>query len=134
MCCDASSFFISLLFPRHDPASEHSEEVKAFRAALLNAHSSSKHDPTGRLVAGDAQGLIGTDAREPRDILDISLGVILIRRRPATDNSPDGEQPVRMIIRPRQQHERCPPAIRHCFKLTELTVCLHGFQALPLIL
>ena len=91
MCCDASSFFISLLFPRHDPASEHSEEVKAFHAALLNAHGSTKHYPAGRIGAWDAQGLIGTDAREPAYILDVPLSVILIWRRPARDYRPDGE-------------------------------------------
>ena len=53
------------LIPRHRPASEHSKKVEAFHAAFLNTHRSTKHYPTGRFFAGDAQGLVGPDAREP---------------------------------------------------------------------
>ena len=85
------------------------------------------------LVLG-MQGLVGSDAREPAYILDVTLRVVLIRRRPARNYRPDGEQPVRMIIRPRQQHKGRTPAIRHRFKLHKTCICLQGLHALPLIL
>ncbi|UKK52484.1 hypothetical protein [Prevotella sp. E2-28] len=108
--------------------------VKAFRAAFLYRHSSTNGYPAGRLFTGDAQGLVGRDAREPCDILDVRPSVVLVRWRPPTDNRPDGIEPICVVIRACQQHKCCPPAIRHCFKLTELRVCLHGSQALPFIL
>ena len=124
----------SVLPPRHNPSSQHGEPVEAFQTALLNAHGSTEHDPAGGLIRGDTQGLIGSDAREPANILDIRPGVVLIRRRPAIDNRPDGIEPVIMVVCTRQHLKRCTPAIRHCFKLTELWVCLQGLHALPLII
>ena len=78
--------------------------------------------------------LIGSDAREPADILNVPLRVVLIRRRSAIDYRPDGVKAVRVVVRACQHHEGCTPAIRHGFKLTELWVCLQGLHALPLIL
>ena len=64
-CAFAHPLFCCILFPRHGPASEHGKPIKAFQATLLNAHSSTKHYPAGRIGAWDAQGLVGPDAREP---------------------------------------------------------------------
>ena len=124
----------SVLPPRHCPSSQHGEPVEAFQTALLNAHSSAKRYPSAGLVTGYAQGLVGPYARESRHILYIRPRIVLIRRCPAIDYRPDGIESVIMIVCACQQLKGCTPTIRHCFKLTELWVCLQGLHALPLIL
>ena len=122
------------LLSRQGPAIEQGYPIQSFRAAFLDAHRGPQLHPAGWLIRGDTQGLVGTDAREPAYILDIPLRIVLIRRCPTIDYRPDGVKAVRVVVRARQHHEGCTPAIRHCFKLTELWVCLQGLHALPLIL
>ena len=133
-CAKAHPFFCYILPSRHGPAIEQGNPIQSFRATFLDAHRSTQLHPAGWLIRGDTQGLIGTDAREPAYILNVPLRVVLIWRRPAIDYRPDGIKTVRVVIRTRQHHERCTPAIRHGFKLTELSICLQGLHALPLIL
>ncbi len=133
-CAKAHPFFCYILPSRHGPTIEQGNPVQSFRATFLDAHRSTQLHPAGWLIRGDTQGLIGTDAREPAYILDVPLRIVLIRRRPPVDYRPDGVKAVRVVVRARQHHEGCPPPIRHCFKLTELRVCLQGLHALPFIL
>ena len=122
------------LLSRQCPAIEQGYPIQSFRATFLDAHRSAQLHPAGWLIRGDAQGLVGTNAREPADILDIPLGVVLIRRCPPRDYRTDGIEPIIMIVCACQQLKGSTPSIRHGFKLTELWVCLQGLQALPLIL
>ena len=122
------------LLSRQGPAIEQGYPIQSFCATFLDTHRSTQLHPAGRLIAGDAQGLVGPYACEPADILDIPLRIILIGRCPPVDYRPDGIEPVFMVVCTRQHLKRCTPSIRHCFKLTELRDCLQGLQALPLIL
>ena len=122
------------LLSRQGPTIDQGYPIQSFRATFLDAHRSTQLHPAGWLIRGDAQGLVGSDAREPAYILDIPLRIVLIWRRPPIDYRPDGVKAVRVVVRACQHHERCTPAIRHCFKLTELRVCLQRLQTLPLIL
>ena len=120
------------LLSRQGPTIDQGNPIQSFRAAFLDAHRGTQLHPAGWLIRGDAQGLVRSDAREPADILDVPLRVVLIRRCPAIDYRPDGIEPVFMVVCTRQHLKRCTPSIRHCFKLTELRVCLQGLQALPI--
>ena len=133
-CAKAHPFFCYIRLSRHGPAIEQGYPIQSFRTTFLDAHRGTQLHPAGWHIRGDAQGLVRSDAREPAYILDVPLGVVLIWRRPAIDYRPDGIKAVRVVIRARQHHERCTPAIRHGFKLTELSICLQGLHALPLIL
>ena len=133
-CAKAHPFFCYILLSRQGPAIEQGYPIQSFRTTFLDAHCSTQLHPAGWLIRGDAQGLIGPYAREPAYILNVPLRVVLIWRRPAIDYRPDGIKAVRVVVRACQHHEGCTPAIRHCFKLTELRVCLQGLHALPLIL
>ena len=122
------------LLSRQGPAIEQGYPIQSFCTTFLDAHCSTQLHPAGWLIRRDAQGLIGTDAREPADILNVPLRVVLIRRRPPVDYRTDGIEPIIMIVCACQQLKGCTPSIRHGFKLTELWVCLQGLHALPLIL
>ena len=133
-CAKAHPFFCYILPSRQGPAIEQGYPIQSFRTTFLDAHRSTQLHPAGWLIRRDAQGLVGTDAREPADILNVPLRIVLIRRCPAIDYRSDGIEPVIMVVCTRQHLKRCTPAIRHCFKLTELRVCLQRLQTLPLIL
>ena len=49
--------------PRHRPSSHHGEHIEAVGAALLDAHCCTHHHPAGGAFTGDAQRLVGVDAR-----------------------------------------------------------------------
>ena len=85
------------------PAAEHGEIVKVAGAVLLDGHRGGNHHPAGRALHGDADGLIGLNARQSRHIQDVRLGIILMRRRPFLDDHPDGVEAVLMIVSTREQ-------------------------------
>ncbi len=120
------------LLSRQCPAIEQGNPIQSFCATFLDAHRSAQLHPAGGLIRRDAQGLVSSDASVPAHILNVPLRVVLIRRRPPVDNRPDGIESVIMVVCACQQLKGCTPAIRHCFKLTELRVCLQRLHALPI--
>ena len=119
---------------RHRPASEHGEVVYRLQTIFLYRHRDAEHHPSGRLVAGDADGLIGGDASEARDVGDVCRRFVLVGWRPLRDDHPDGEQSIGVVVGTGEQLKCCSPTVLQCFKLTERWVCLHGSEALPLVL
>ena len=115
------------------PAAEHGEIVKVAGAVLLDGHRGGNHHPAGGTLHGDADGLIGRDARQSRHIHDVRLGVVLMRRRPFLDNHSDGVEAVLMIVSTREQLESCSPAPLHRLKHYEGSIGLLFGLTLPLI-
>ena len=130
-CSNEHPLFLSL--SRHRPASEHGEVVYRLQTIFLYRHRDAEHHPSGRLVAGDADGLVGADAGETRHVGDIGPGVVFVGWCPARDNRPDGIEAIGVVVGMGEQLECCSPTVLKCFKLTELSVCLHGPQAFPLV-
>ena len=79
------------LLPCHRPAIMQGYPIQPFCSALLDAHRGPQLHPACRIGAGDADRLVGGEARDSAYVLDVPLSVILIWRRPATDYRPDGE-------------------------------------------
>ena len=95
----------------HLPASEHGEVVQTTGAIFLDGHRRAESHPPRRLFRGDAERLVWENAGQLRDVVDVRLGVVLRLRRPATDDGADGVEAVLMIVSPREQVERCSPAV-----------------------
>ena len=97
------------LLSRQGPTIKQGYPIQSFCATFLDAHRGTQLHPAGWLIRGDAQGLIGTDAREPAYILNVPLGVVLIGRCPSADNRSDGKQPILVVIGTREQIEGRQP-------------------------
>ena len=99
------------MYSSHLPASEHGEVIQRRSTVFLDGHRHAKHHPTSRLLRWDAERLVWQDAGELRHVGNIRLGVVLIRRRSATDDRADGVEAVLMIIGTRDQVEGGTPTI-----------------------
>ena len=94
----------------HVPASKHGEVVETTGAIFLDGHRSTKGYPPRRLFGGDAERLVGQDAGQLRDVLNVRLSIVLGCWCPAADDGTDGVQSVLVIVRAGEQVERCTPS------------------------
>ena len=73
------------------PTAEHCKVVYGVSAVLLNCHGGAHSQPSGGLVAGYADGFVGTYACKFTYICDVGLGVVLVWRCPLANDGADGE-------------------------------------------
>ena len=116
------------------PTSQHSEPVDRRGAILLNRHCHAYCHPAAGFFAWDAYRLVGVDAGEATDVLDICRRVVLRRRGPPRNDASDGIETVLVVVRAGEQVEGCTPAVLQRFELTKRTVVLRFRHSFPLIL
>ena len=116
------------------PAAEEGEVVDGVGAVFLDGHGEAEHDPAGRLVRGDADGLVGVDARQAAHVADVGLSLVLAGWRPFADDLTDGVQAVFVVVGAGEQVEGGAPTILKRLKLAERGILLLGSQPFPLIL
>ena len=121
------------VLPTQLPSSQHGEVIERIYTILLNRHSYAYRHPAAGLVRWDAYRLVGGDASESTDVLDICRRVVLARRCPARDDASDGVEAVLVVVRSGEQIEGCTPAILQGFKLAETTVVLRFRHSFPLV-